>query len=366
MVSAAADVTIVGGGPAGAALAVELGRRGVRVVLYEKARHPRLKPCGEGLLPHGVAALDRIVGLPEAPRVRGLRFRAGGARVDADFPEGYGLVVRRDRFDAWLFEQAANTAGVDARPGTPYGGERGRFLVGADGARSMFHRRFPATAVRPLRAGLSTHVAGLRGMSDRVEVFFHDDGELYVAPSGDGEALVAALFDYRRFRRDGVTHLLSAIPGLRDRVARVELTTPVLAAAPLGLRVPRIVDEAEGVLLVGDAAGTPDPITGDGMALALASTRAAADAIVSGDLCAYARRRLAMGRAADRLGRLLLGLSRTERRAAWILRDLSALVPALMRVAVGPTRRGAPARKRSEAGGPRAPVPGCGAEPRVR
>ena len=53
----AADVTIVGGGPAGAALAVELGRRGMRVVLYEKARHPRFKPCGEGLLPHGVAAL---------------------------------------------------------------------------------------------------------------------------------------------------------------------------------------------------------------------------------------------------------------------------------------------------------------------
>ena len=54
------DVTIVGGGPAGSALAVELGRRGAKVVLYEKARHPRLKPCGEGLLPHGVAALREI------------------------------------------------------------------------------------------------------------------------------------------------------------------------------------------------------------------------------------------------------------------------------------------------------------------
>ena len=65
------DVTIVGGGPAGAALAMTLGRQGVTVVLYEKARHPRLKPCGEGLLPHGVAALREIAGLPKAPRVRG-------------------------------------------------------------------------------------------------------------------------------------------------------------------------------------------------------------------------------------------------------------------------------------------------------
>ena len=338
MVSDTADVTIVGGGPAGAALAVELGRRGVKVVLYEKARHPRLKPCGEGLLPHGVAALRRLVGVPEAPRVRGLRFRAGGVKVDADFPAGHGLVVRRDRFDAWLFEQAAGTPNVDARPGTPYRGVRARLLVGADGARSMFHRRLRATMARPLRAGLSTHVAGVQGLSDRVEVFFHDDGELYLAPSGGGEALVAALFDYRRFRRDGVTHLLSAIPELRDRAAHVEFTTPVLAAAPLGLRVPQIVDDEEGLLLVGDAAGTPDPITGDGMALALSSTRAAAEAIVSGDLGAYARQRLAMGRAARRLGRLLLGLSRTERRAAWILRDLSAVVPPLMRVAVGRTR----------------------------
>ena len=338
----AADVTIVGGGPAGAALAVELGRRGMRVVLYEKARHPRFKPCGEGLLPHGVAARREIVGVPDAPWVRGLRFQAAGMSVDADFPAGHGLVVRRDRFDAWLFERAASTPNVDARPGTPYRGERARVLVGADGARSMFHRRLRATVARPLRVGLSTHVAGVQGLGDRVEVFFHDDGELYLAATGGGEALVAALFDYARFRPDGVTHLLSVIPELRDRATRIEFTTPVLAAAPLGLRVPRIVDEDEGLILVGDAAGSPDPITGDGMALALASTRAAAEAIVSGNLRAYAQRRLTMGRTANRLGRLLLRLSRTERRAAWVLRDLSALVPPLMRVAVGRTDCGNP------------------------
>ncbi len=337
------DVTIVGGGPAGSALAVALGRRGVRVALYEKARHPRLKPCGEGLLPHGVAALQELVGLPDAPRVRGLRFHAAGVSMDADFPVGFGLVVRRDRFDAWLFEKAASTPNVDVRPGTPYRGARARLLVGADGAHSMFHRQLPAKTARPLRVGLSTHMVGLRGLGDRVEVFFHDDGELYLAPTGDGEALVAALFDYPRFRPDGVTHLLSAIPALRECAAHIEPVTPLLASAPLGLRVPRIVDEEEGLMLIGDAAGTPDPITGDGIALALSSTGSATEAIVSGQLGVYARRRLAMGRTATRLGRILLRLSRTERRAAWELRDLSALVPPLMAVAVGQTSFGSAA-----------------------
>lgn len=330
-----ADVTIVGGGPAGAALAVALGRQGVRVELYEKARHPRLKACGEGLLPHGVSALRDLVGLPNAPTVRGLRFRAGDESVDADFPTDYGLVVRRDRFDSWLFEHAASTPNVDARPGTRYTGERGRILVGADGRQSMFHRRLPATPARPRRVGLSTHAVGVKGVTDRVEVFFHGDGELYLAPTGDGEVLLSALFDYRHFTPDGVTRLLAAIPALRARTRCIEFTTPVLASAPLGSYVPRIVDEAERLLLVGDAAGSPDPIVGDGLALALASTQDAASAIMSGNLRDYQYRRLARGARARRLGRLMLALSRTERRASWVLRHLSAAVPRLLDVAVG-------------------------------
>jgi len=327
-----ADVAVVGGGPAGSALAIELGRRGVRVNLYEKARFPRPKACGEGLLPHGVAALARIAGLPDAPRVRGLRFTAAGAHVDADFPEGVGLVVRRDWFDAWLFEKAASTGNVDARMGTPYRPDGARIVVGADGRHSQFHRRL-SPARSGGRVGLSAHVSGLLEVSDRVEVFFHPDGELYVAPTGGGDTLVAALLHRHHFRRDGITHLLHAIPGLRDRSADVTFTTPVLAATPLSLHVPRLVDG--NLLLVGDAAGAPDPITGDGMSLAFASVTPAADAIISGDLAAYERTRLRLGRSADRLARLLLTVSRTRGPAARALLQRPALVTTLLEVAVG-------------------------------
>jgi flavin-dependent dehydrogenase len=328
-----ADVAIAGGGPAGAGLAIELGRRGIRVNLYEKARHPRLKACGEGLLPHGVAALGDLAGLPDAPRVRGLRFVAGDAATDADFPEGFGLVVRRDRFDAWLFERAAATPNVDARMGARYRPDGEHFVVGADGRHSIFHRRLEVRRPRRARVGLSSHVIGLEGVGDRVEVFFHPDGELYVAPAGGGETLVAALFHQDRFRRDGITHLLHTIPAMRDRARHVEFTTPVLAASPLGLRLSRVIDDR--LLLIGDAAGAPDPITGDGIAMAMASVKPAADAIESGGLAEYQRIRLTMGRNADRLGRLLLAVARAQGRAAHVLLRKTSLVTALLDVALG-------------------------------
>jgi flavin-dependent dehydrogenase len=217
--------------------------------------------------------------------------------------------------------------------GTAYRSEGEPFVVGADGRHSHFHRQLAAQRPRHTRVGLSAHVTGLDGVSDRVEVFFHRDGELYVAPTGGGETLVAALFHQAHFRRDGITYLLDAIPEMRARSQHVKLTTPVMAASPLGLRLSRIVDR--GLLLIGDAAGAPDPITGDGIALAMASVKPAADAIVSGDLESYERVRLDLGRNADRLGRLLLTVSRAEGPAARALLKKRSLVTTLLDVALG-------------------------------
>jgi flavin-dependent dehydrogenase len=265
--------------------------------------------------------------------MRGLRFVAGDISVEADFPEGFGVVVRRDRFDGWLRDAAASTPNVDLRSGTAYHPEGERLLVGADGRRSMFHRNLGAVPSVPRRVGLSTHFTGIEGLGDRVEVFFHPDGELYLAPTGGGEALVSALFYQSAFRRDGIVHLLNDIPELRGRASHIEQTTPLLACAPLGLRVPRIV--GTGLLLIGDAAGAPDPITGDGIAMAIASVKPAAEAVLSGDFQVYERIRLEMGRNADRLSRLLLKIPRANGRTARLLLRRRALVPTLLDVAVG-------------------------------
>jgi len=312
------DAVVVGGSVAGSATARELARRGLKVALVEKARFPRPKACGEGLLPQGVAALREAGFEPEGVRVRGLRFVSpSGATAEADFPGGHGLVVRRERFDEALFRAAASTPGVTAYEETPYDATRfpSRWVIGADGLRSQFHRRPEFQAAPPAlrRVGISTHARGLDIDRDRVEVLLHEAGEVYLAPSDGDEALVACLYRQEDLppgatNEDRVLHTLLSLQVLKGRTRGIAFTTPALAVAPLGLRVGSVA--SENTLLVGDAAGAPDPITGEGMSLAVLSARAAADAVASGRPHDYERERRRLAAGSEWLGRWLLRAAR--------------------------------------------------------
>ena len=346
------DAVVVGGGPAGSAVAIELGRRGMRVALLEKARHPRPKACGEGLLPHGVAALERLgIDVPGV-RVKGIRYVSpGGVTAEADFPgAARGRVIRRETFDACLFDAAARTPNVEAFQETPYDPSRwtSRWVIGADGLHSQFHRRpeFPASPPAVRRVGLTTHARGLEVDRERVEVILHEGGEVYLAPSEGDEALVACLYREEDLppgpsNADRVLHTLLSLDVLRGRLRGVRLTTPVLGAGPLGLRVGAIA--TDDTLLVGDAAGAPDPVTGEGMSLALLSAGAAAEAISAGRPRDYekSRRRLAAG--ADWLGRWILRASRYPAIADRVIQSLvdhPELFAKLLEIATGARREG--------------------------
>lgn len=324
------DAVVVGGSVAGATAARELALRGLRVALLDKARFPRPKACGEGLLPHGVAALKAAgIELPGVP-VRGLRFVSpSGITAEADFPSGHGLVVRRERTDALLFRAAAETPGVEAFEETPYDPGRfaARWVIGADGLRSQFHRRpeFQAAPPAVRRVGLSTHVRGLDVDRERVEVVLHETGELYLAPSEGDEALVSCLFRQEslpagRSNEDRILELLLSLDVLRGRCHGITFTTPVLAVAPLGLRVGAVV--SGNTLLVGDAAGAPDPVTGEGMSLAILSARAAAAAIAEGRPESYERERRRLAAGSDWLGRWMLRATRYPRIADRVVGSL--------------------------------------------
>lgn len=312
------DVVVVGGSVAGSIAARELGRRGLRVLLLEKGRHPRPKACGEGLMPHGVAALAEMgLAFPGNP-VRGVRYVSpGGAVAEADFPAGPGLVVRRDRFDAVLFDAAAGTPNVTALPETAYDPARSRapWVIGADGLHSRFHGSgaFRVSRPRVERMGLSTHVTGLDAVPDRVEVIFHAAGEVYLAPTGCGETLVACLFRRAALpagpsNEARVLATLRSLAALRHRLGALSFTTPVLGAGPLGLRV---APAASGrTLLVGDASGAPDPVVGEGMSLAILSARAAAAAVAAGRPEEYEAERRLLGEGARWVAGWILRASR--------------------------------------------------------
>ncbi|HXX95489.1 MAG TPA: FAD-dependent monooxygenase [Planctomycetota bacterium] len=345
------DAVVVGGGPAGSAAAIELGRRGFRVALLERSRHPRPKPCGEGLLPHGVAALEALgLEFPGVP-IRGIRYVSpGGVTAEAEFSSGRGLVVRREGFDAFLFDQAARTPNVEAFQETSYdpAAWNARFVIGADGLHSQFHRRpeFPASPPAVRRVGLSTHARGLEVDRDRVEVILHGAGEVYLAPSTGDEALVACLYRQEDLppgpsNADRVMHTLLSLDVLEGRRRGLEFTSPVLGAGPLGLRVGGVA--TADTLLVGDAAGAPDPVTGEGMSLAILSARAAAEAISAGRPLDYERSRRRLAAGPDWLGRWILRVSRYPAIADRVVQSLvdhPELFAKLLEIATGARREG--------------------------
>jgi len=191
------DALIAGAGIAGSALAIHLARRGYSVVLVERSRFPREKPCGEGVMPAGVAALERL-GIDTAglgAEFCGIRYHCGGRMAEGRFLQsgaaGLGRGIRRRELDAALAEVAAKTPGVTLHTGARVSGplfERGRVIgllvegqpirarlvVGADGAQSRLrHALNLDRASRRKRLGICRHFRRLSGAEPRayVEVF---------------------------------------------------------------------------------------------------------------------------------------------------------------------------------------------------
>jgi flavin-dependent dehydrogenase len=360
-VSETYDALIVGASVAGAATAIHLGRRGRRVLLLDRACFPREKPCGEGLMPQGAAALRALGLLDElvaagARRFAGIRYHAGpGAVAEGAFPEvageRLGLAVRRLALDAALLGLARRTPGVEVREGARAsgplleagraagarleGGEevRARVLVAADGNRSALRRQLGLEARSPLRPrfGVTCHLAHAAhppGERLFVDVILARGGEVYVTPVGPEVTLVAILLEREAMRGfagrldAAFREALRASDALPRALREAEPIGPARAIGPLGSRARRVV--ADGALLVGDAAGFLDAITGEGMSIALASAPVAAAAIdhalARGDVSAralapYARFRARAVRDQERLTRMILALAARPRLA---------------------------------------------------
>lgn len=278
------DLLVVGGGPAGLATALYAARAGLEATVVERRPGTLDKACGEGMMPHTLAHLDRLGVTVQGRSVRGISYLAGSRRVDAVFRGDAGRGVRRTALHAAMSD-AARAAGVkfvlgeageisQDTDGVRAGQFRSRYLVAADGLHSPIRRDLglsqPTTG--PRRWGIRRHVQ-MTPWTDLVEVHWSDQAEAYVTPVGDDCVGIAVL----SAGRGGFDAKFAAFDELRQRVAGHEVG-PDRAAGPLRQQVR---SRAAGrVLLVGDAAGYVDALTGEGMGLAFRAAEALVDCVV--------------------------------------------------------------------------------------
>jgi len=287
-----ADLVIVGGGPVGLAAAIEARLAGLSVVVVEARDGTIDKACGEGLMPGALPLLARLGVEPSGIPLRGVSYRDGRRVADHRFANGNGLGVRRLELHARLTERASSlgvarvvskVTSVDQdATGVTVGEVRGRWVIGADGLHSTV-RRSVGLEGRPgrlRRYGLRQHFH-VAPWNDLIEVHWSPGVEAYVTPVSPDVVGIALL---GRKGTDFET-ALAAIPALASRLTDAAPASSLRGAGPLRQWATR--PGVGRVLLVGDASGYVDAITGEGLRLGFEQARVAVQSLVDDQPRAY-------------------------------------------------------------------------------
>ena len=319
------DVFVIGGGPAGLAAAIAARLKGFEVVVADAAQPPIDKACGEGLMPDSLDAL-RGLGIAFDPEqsfaFRGIRFIGDGGTVAADFPAERGIAMRRVRLHQLLIDRAQEL-GVKLLWGTHVTGVgdiRAGWMIGADGENSRVRRwaALDTTRSESFRYGFRRHYR-VHPWTDFMEIYWGPGCQMYVTPVGGGEACIALI------TRDPHLRIDASMPHFPELARRLEGAVAIgeeRGAVTFTRRLKRIYRGR--TVLIGDASGSVDAITGEGMSLAFRQAILLADALVADNLETYqaAHRRLA--RRPGFMAELMLTLDRYPRLRPAVLRAFAA------------------------------------------
>ena len=305
------DVVIAGAGPAGAFAAMLLARAGLRVRVFDRATFPRPKLCGDTLNPGAVALLARHLAIDQllanSDPIHGMLLTGPGrVRVRGEYGAGMtGRAVTRQVLDQWLVEQAAaagaaietgvTVRGVSVSDGRAHGvrvrgagretTHQARLVIAADGRRSAIaaSQQLSAPARRPRRWAIGAYFADVEGTSTVGEMHVRSGHYIGIAPVPGGLTNACLVVphepgDAPLAHPDAVLRdRLMADAELAPRFVRARVATRAVMLGPMAVYA-RAAGQP-GLLLAGDAAGFIDPMTGDGLRLALYGAELAADVV---------------------------------------------------------------------------------------
>lgn len=330
------DVLIVGGGPAGLAAAIALRMRGADVFVADALKPPIDKACGEGLLPHArrdLTGLGLNLESDDGASFRGIRFVnwANGMPVSAtaDFKNEEGIGMRRTVLHARLAARAHDigvrllwNTHVALGRSVLLGDEpcRYRYLVGADGQSSKVRSWAALDDGRLLtkRFGFRRHYR-IPPPSNYVEVHWCALGQVYITPVAQDEICVAVVTRHSSTRMQQV---INAVPYLHERISTHKAITPARGALTTTRRLKRV---AKGnVALIGDASGSVDAITGEGLAIGFRQAGLLARSLEEGSFNLYAMEHEKTLQIPRRMAQVLLMMDANPRLGNTVMRVLAA------------------------------------------
>jgi flavin-dependent dehydrogenase len=329
-----AEVLVAGGGPAGLAAAIAARQRGFAVTVVDCALPPIDKACGEGIMPDGLKALEQLgitLSEPDAFPFRGIRFINEDRAVYANFAHGQGLGIRRTRLHEILVAKAAEM-GIEMQWGCRVtsliskgicidGREIAcRWLVCADGQHSRLRcwAGLDDASLSRKRFGFRRHFR-VAPWSHHVEIYWANCGQMYVTPVGPEQVCVAFITGDPQLRFDVA---LQAFPAVAQRLRRASGGTREQGAVTPTRRLRHV--SRGNLALIGEASGSVDAITGEGLSMSFQQAIALAEAMKAGNLRLYERAHRRIARLPRAMSGLMLSMDQHHRFRSRVFRAFDA------------------------------------------